>query len=254
MILLCAEMSIVSLILIALPLAIAPGVGLCLFIYFKDKFEKEPFRLLKNSFLLGALCIVPATIIEVLVTKLGIDDNQGFLITLIYAFLVVAVTEEGCKYFVLRKYIFSKPEFNEPFDGIVYSMMISMGFATVENVLYVVGSGLGTAVLRMFTAVPLHAVCAVVLGYYAGRAKYAARMTGNFVLGLVFAVFIHGLYDFFLFQKNIPALGILSFVALGISIGLSFVAIHKHQKNSPFRDGLSNGMLATKQDNLPNND
>ncbi|HOV10989.1 MAG TPA: PrsW family glutamic-type intramembrane protease [Bacteroidales bacterium] len=246
-------MSIVSILLIAVPLAIAPGVGLCVFIYFKDKFEKEPFRLLKNSFLLGALSILPAMIIEVIITKLGVDENQGLLTTLIYAFLVVAFTEEGCKYFVLRKYIFSKPEFNEPFDGIVYSMMISMGFATVENLIYVVGSGLGTAVLRMFTAVPLHAVCAIILGYYAGKAKYSRIKTGNIVLGIFFAVFIHGLYDFFLFQKNIPALALLSFVALGVSIGLSFVAINKHQKNSPFRDGLSKGMVFAEQDNPPDN-
>ena len=253
MILLYAEMSIVSLILIAVPLAIAPGVGLCLFIYFRDKFEKEPFRLLKNSFLLGALSIVPAIIIEVLITKLGIDDNQGFLITMIYAFVVVGVTEEGCKYFVLRKYIFPKPEFNEPFDGIVYSMMISMGFATVENIFYVIGSGIGTAVLRMFTAVPLHAVCAVILGYYAGRAKCSGSMFRNIILGFSLAVFVHGLYDFFLFQKNIPALGILSFVALGVSIGLSFVAINKHQKNSPFRKKLAGNVVVEERDNPAEN-
>ena len=231
-------MNTVSIILIAVPLAIAPGIGLCLFIYFRDKFEKEPFRLLRNCFLFGMLSILPAAAIELIFDAVGIDENQGVFTTLIYAFCVVAVAEEGCKYFVLRRYIYTKAEFNEPFDGIVYAVMISMGFATLENVLYVATSGLGTAVLRMFTAVPLHAVCAIFMGYYVGKAKFSKNKFGNILLGLFLAVFVHGLYDYFLFQKNIPALAIFSFVTLGASVWLSFVAINIHQKNSPFRNSV----------------
>lgn len=241
-------MSVISIILIAVPLAIAPGLGLCLFIYFKDKFEKEPFRLLKNCFLFGMLCIIPAIIIELISGALGVDENQGFITTLIYAFFVVAIAEEGSKYFVLKKYIYPKQEFNEPFDGIVYAVMISMGFATVENIMYVVTSGIGTAVLRMFTAVPLHAACAVFMGYYVGKAKFVKIKVGYLFLGLFFAVFIHGLYDFFLFQKNIPALAILSFITLGASVGLAFVAINKHQKNSPFRNGIPENFDVSNRD------
>lgn len=224
-------------ILIAIALAIAPGVGLCFFIYFRDKFEKEPFRLLRNCFLFGVLSIIPAAIIELLFSAAGINENQSFLTTLIYAFLIVAVTEELCKFFILKRYAYRKADFNEPFDGIVYAMMISMGFATLENILYVASSGIGTAVLRMFSAVPLHAVCAVFMGYYVGKAKFSRNKTGNLLTGIFFAVLIHGLYDFFLFQKNIPALWILSFITLGTAIGLSFVAIRNLQKVSPFHGG-----------------
>jgi len=229
-------MNIITILLIAVPLAIAPGIGLCLFIYFRDKFEKEPFKLLRNSFLFGVLSIFPAALIELIFGALGIDENQGFFITFIYAFLIVAVAEESCKFFVLKRYVYKKTDFNEPFDGIVYAVMISMGFATIENILYVVTSGIGTAVLRMFTAVPLHAVCAIFMGYFVGRAKFSKNKAGNLFMGLFLAVIIHGLYDFFLFQKDIPALWVFSFLTLGASIGLSFIAINKHRRISPFRE------------------
>jgi protease PrsW len=234
----------VVVILIAISLAIAPGIGLCFFVYFRDKFEKEPFRLLRNCFLFGVLSVIPAAIIELIFNAAGINENQGVLKTMIYAFLIVAVTEEICKFFILKRYAYRKAEFNEPFDGIVYAVMISMGFATLENILYVTSSGIGTAVLRMFSAVPLHAVCAVFMGYYVGKAKFSKNKTGHLLTGIFFAILIHGLYDFFLFQKDFPALWILSFVTLGASIGLSFVAIKKLQKASPFhgeRSALSTG-------------
>jgi protease PrsW len=232
-------MDVVKIILITVPLAIAPGIGLCFFIYFRDKVEKEPFKLLKNSFLFGALSIIPAIIIELGFGALGIDENQGVLTTLVYAFLIVAVAEEMSKFFMLRKYVYKKASFNEPFDGIVYAVMVSMGFATVENIIYVLSSGIGTALLRMFTAVPLHGVCAIFMGYFVGKAKFSTNKTGNIILGLFLAVFIHGLYDFFLFQKNIPALCVFSFITLGVSIGLSFVAINKLQENSPFKESAA---------------
>jgi protease PrsW len=228
-------MQIANILLLAIPLAIAPGVGIVFFIYFRDKYEKEPFRLLRNCFLFGLLSIVPAILIELGMGRLGLNENQGILKTLVYAFFVVGLAEEMSKFFFLRVYAFPKKDFNEPFDGIVYSIMISMGFATIENVMYVAFEGLGTAVLRMFTAVPLHAVCAIFMGYFVGKAWFAKHRTWNMILGCGFAVFIHGLYDFFLFQQEMAELAVLSFVALGASVGISFIAIRRLQKGSPFR-------------------
>jgi protease PrsW len=228
-------MQIANLLLLVIPFAIAPGVGIVFFIYFRDKYEKEPFRLLRNCFLFGLLSIVPAILIEMGMGRLGLNENQGLLKTLVYAFFVVGLAEEMSKFFFLRVYAFPKKDFNEPFDGIVYSIMISMGFATLENVMYVAFEGLGTAVLRMFTAVPLHAVCAIFMGYFVGKAWFAKHRTWNMILGCSLAVFIHGLYDFFLFQQEIAELAILSFMALGASVGISFIAIRKLQKRSPFK-------------------
>jgi protease PrsW len=228
-------MQIANILLLAIPLAIAPGVGIAFFIYFRDKYEKEPLRLLRNCFLFGLLSIVPAIMIEYIFGRMGLNENQGWLKTLVYAFFVVGIAEEMSKFIFLRMYAYRKKDFNEPFDGIVYSIMISMGFATLENVMYVAFDGLGTALLRMFTAVPLHAVCAIFMGYFVGKAKFAKYRLWNLILGCGIAVFIHGLYDFFLFQQEMAELAILSFVALGASVGISFVAISKLQKRSPFR-------------------
>lgn len=247
-------MNIVSVILIAIPLSLAPGIGICFLIYFRDKFEKEPFRLLRNCFLFGMLSIVPAIIIEGTFNIAGINENHGLIETFMYAFFVVAVAEELSKFFFLKKYAYKKTDFNEPFDGIVYAVMISMGFATLENVMYVLMSGIGTAVLRMFTAVPLHATCAVFMGYFVGKAKFSDKKFANIITGIILAVIIHGLYDFFLFQKDIPALGIFSFITLGASVGLSFVAINKLQKNSPFKNRkIENIIIPEKKENPENN-
>jgi protease PrsW len=228
-------MHLANILLLAIPLAIAPGVGIVFFIYFRDKYEKEPFRLLRNCFLFGLLSIVPAILIELGLGRLGLNENQGWLKTLLFAFFVVGIAEEMSKFFFLRVYAFPKKDFNEPFDGIVYSIMISMGFATIENIMYAAIGGTGTAVLRMFTAVPLHAVCAIFMGYFVGKAKFAKRPMWNMILGCGLAVFIHGTYDFFLFQQEMIQLAVVSFVTLGASVGLSFVAIRKLQKGSPYR-------------------
>lgn len=232
-------MQIANILLLAIPLAIAPGVGIVFFIYFRDKYEKEPLCLLRNCFLFGLLSIVPAILIELVLGRLGLNENQNLLKTLIYAFFVVGIAEEMSKFFFLRVYAFPKKDFNEPFDGIVYSIMISMGFATIENVMYAATEGTATAVLPMFTAVPLHAVCAIFMGYFVGKAKFARYPLWNMILGCGIAVFIHGLYDFFLFQQEMTELAILSFVALGASVGISFIAIRRLQKGSPFKSAVN---------------
>ncbi len=228
-------MHIISQLLLVVPLAIAPGVAIAFFIYFRDKFEKEPYKLIRNCFLFGLLSIVPAFIIEFVFGAMGIDENQNTLKTFLYAFLVVGIAEEMSKFLFLRVYAYHKPDFNEPFDGIVYTIMISMGFTTIENIMYALKGGTEVALLRMFTAVPLHAVCAIFMGYYVGKAKFAKHKMTTMLLGIILAILVHGLYDFFLFQHDIPALAILSLVTLGISIALSFVAINKLRNSSPFR-------------------
>lgn len=225
---------IISKFLFAIPLAVAPCIAIVFFIYFRDKYEKEPYKLLRNSYLFGMLCIIPAIIIEEIFIWMGVDDNKGLLTTLIFAFLVVGLNEEVCKFTILKTFAFPKKDFNDPFDGIVYSVMISMGFATVENIIYSLSLGVESSLLRMFTAVPLHAVCAIFMGFFVGKAKFSQNKMLNYFYGITIATLVHGLYDFFLFQKNNAALAILSFVVLGASIAITFLAINHHQKKSPF--------------------
>jgi RsiW-degrading membrane proteinase PrsW (M82 family) len=228
----------VTYLLLIIPLAIAPGIAIALFIYFRDKYEKEPFRLLRGCFLFGMLSVVPAALIELLEGVCGFDEKGNILMLLAYAFIGVGMVEELCKFFFVRVYAYSKPAFNEPFDGIVYAVMVAMGFATAENVLYACMHGLSVTLLRLFTAVPLHATCGIIMGFYIGLAKFRPGPLKYILLGLLIPIVIHGAYDFFLFQQDYPALMVLAFVCLAAAVAISFIAIRSHQKRSPFKNGI----------------
>lgn len=166
----------------------------------------------------------------------------------ISVFIGIALIEEGVKYFFLKKYLYAREEFNEPMDGIVYAVMISLGFATVENIGYVFGSesedgqGLFVAVMRMFTAIPLHAVCGIILGYFVGLAKFSENSKPLLYKGLFLAILVHGLYDYFLFlgegrgDTEAVQLLILSMITLAIAIYFSKKAIKLHQEDSKQRN------------------
>lgn len=140
-------------------LAIAPVLAIIVYIYFKDKYEKEPIGFLTKNFLLGAtISIILTLIIGFFVAIVfPLTDVKNVFQQFLQAFIVVALVEEFSKYVIVKFYAQKNKEFNEPFDGIVYSVMVSMGFAALENILYTFKHGLETGVLRAFTAVPAHA-------------------------------------------------------------------------------------------------
>jgi len=187
-----------------LALAIAPGIAICIYIYFKDKFNREPLGLLIMSFILGMLSIIPALILELAfgkpVEQLG---AQTMTYVALFAYGVVALSEEGCKLLVVRLYCYPRKAFDDPFDGIIYSVMVGMGFATLENIGYVLQNGYANGVLRMFLSVPGHATFAVMMGYFVSLAKFdAPNRKLYFFLALVCPVIFHGTFDFFLFLKS----------------------------------------------------
>lgn len=225
--------SIISFVL--LNLAILPGIAIIIFIYFRDKYEKEPFPLLLKCFLLGLLTIVPPIFIEIAGSRFSPEYHRNSSDILIYAFFFVGLSEELSKYLLLRIYPYKSKHFNEPFDGIVYAVVISMGFATAENIFYVLGGGVGVGVLRMFTAVPGHAAFAVLMGYFVGLAKFTKHKFLYLFTGVLAATVAHGFYDYFLFQDDVEGLQILAFVCLALMIVLSFRAIKIHRNISPFK-------------------
>jgi len=217
-------------------LAVAPAMVIIVYIYFKDKFEKEPWKLLLKNFMLGAtLSVILAFFLSYLVSIFLPElDNKSVFDMFLKAFILVALVEETSKYIIVRA-AQNNRAFNEPFDGIVYAVFVSMGFATLENVLYVYNYGFSTGVLRAFTAVPAHATFAILMGYFMGKAKFSKhKILYNFT-GLVVAVLFHGAYDFFLFLDYIPGIAIGAFISLVIGIMLSRKAMKKHQNNSIFK-------------------
>lgn len=234
-----------------LAIALAPIAFIFSYVYLRDQYDREPLRILIITFLLGVGTAYPAIQIErFLYDWTGVSiDSPNFFHVFLYAFLVVAFTEELVKYLVLRFFNYPRSEFNEPYDGIMYGVAVSLGFAAIENVMYVYNAGpdgLSTGIARMFTAVPAHAVFGVMMGYFVGRAKFfpvkfrwLERLKGLFV-----AILFHGLYDLFLFlpeSQVLPAgeawgaIALLALVTLGVGIRFSRKAIQIHAEDSPFK-------------------
>jgi protease PrsW len=220
-------------------MALAPAFAIALYIYWKDKHEKEPVGVLVMCFIFGVLICFPAGMWNSGVFEMfgfDLDEENDMFISFYMAFFVVGLGEELLKYLVLVLYAFRKPSFNEPFDGIVYGVMIGLGFAALENIFYVMEGGIGVAVLRMFTAVPMHAAFGVIMGYYVGLSKFyrgSARMETS-VKGLLFAVLLHGFYDFVLFQDDMPMLSLFIFPIIIGSVIIGRKAMKKHLNISPF--------------------
>lgn len=222
-----------------LGLALAPGAAIILYIYLKDKHEREPLSLLLMSFIYGIFSIMVTLMISWPVNALFVLRAHDVIYEFYSAFFKVALVEEFSKFLFVRLILFPNKNFNEPFDGIVYAVMVSMGFATLENIVYVFQYGYQTGVLRMFTAVPAHATFGVLMGFFLGKAKFSHTRKMFYALtALLTATFFHGAYDYFWFIAQVKGIwaGIWMCAILSLVIGLflSRIAIRLHQQSSPF--------------------
>jgi len=215
--------------------ALAPGIAIGIYIYLKDSHEREPIHLLLLSFLYGGLSTVVTFVISYPIHLIFFTESADALDQFYNAFFKVALIEEFSKFVFVRFILYPNKNFNEPFDGIVYAVMVSMGFATVENLIYVFEQGFVTGVLRVFTAVPAHATFAVMMGYFLGNAKFSPNRSVYFsILALVAPTFFHGAYDYFWFISYVPGLWVGGVVSLAVGFALSRRAIRIHHGNSPF--------------------
>lgn len=220
--------------------AILPGILICLLIYFLDKHEKEGYVPLLITFGLGMLSAIPAVGIQMLADRMGFDGTRNLGFLLIYVFIIVAFSEELVKLVMMLVYPLPQPFFNEPMDGIVYSIMVGMGFAVVENVIYAYNYGIETVMVRAFTAVPAHAIFAVFMGYFIGLSKFhQSRKWALIGFGFFLAVVIHGIYDFFILQQYYEWLMAFGLVTVIIGSYLSWLLIKDHRDNSPFKETVA---------------
>jgi RsiW-degrading membrane proteinase PrsW (M82 family) len=235
-------------------IAIAPGIAICLFIFYKDIYNREPKLNLIVSFFLGCAAIIPSIVFE---QRFGHVNNGTVAGVALYAYAIVAFIEEFCKFLGLRLYAYKMKSFDEPLDGIVYSVMVGMGFATLENLMYVlkyaeVGHGLEVGLKRMFLSVPAHASFAVVMGYFVGKAKFDAKNSFWFMLaGLLCAIFFHGTFDFFLFVSDSTLWGrqtgegllaggaLVSFV-IALLLSRKLIRWHRNTSKEMYKDKSSN--------------
>ena len=184
--------------------AVIPAVVLLVRVYRADRLEPEPAGLLISLLVFGvlatALAIVTETIGESILLSFFDETDLGYL--LLSNFIVVALSEEGFKFLLLKWRTWRSPNFNCQFDGVVYAVFVSLGFALWENIGYVAMYGFGTALVRAVTAVPGHACFGVFMGIWYGAARRYANygdLIGSRICrrrALWLPVLIHGAYDF----------------------------------------------------------
>jgi RsiW-degrading membrane proteinase PrsW (M82 family) len=192
-----------------------PALLLLLWCYRQDKDQPEPFSLIAKGVLFGIIGTIPVILMEIVSDRFS-GIFPPILREAYTAFIVAGFIEEGSKYFIIKKFFYPRPEFDQVMDGIVYAFCVSLGFAFAENFLYGLGNS-GVLIIRAFTAVPMHAFSTGIMGYWLGMQKMErAAQTGNSgVKGLWIAVAVHGLYDFFIFI-GMPLLSIIVLVVSGI--------------------------------------
>jgi RsiW-degrading membrane proteinase PrsW (M82 family) len=217
-------------------LATLPGLLLSYAIFRADKYEREPLVPLLVCFGLGAAMTFPALEIEKWAYYQMKPYEKGLGAVVFTAFISLALNEEVFKFAVLRFAAYPRSFFNEPLDGIVYSVMIAMGFATMENLFYASRFGVETLLLRAFTAVPAHLVFSIVAGYYVGLAKFAPKRRNKLLWqGFGMAVLLHGIYDLLILQKWSDWLLVLATLSLYLCLFFCNNMIKEHLEKSPFK-------------------
>ena len=244
-------------------LGLAPGLFWLWLIYRGNKYRPEPKRLVIRTFLLGMAAAIPVTFVETALIlpyvfthleqlrNFSIADinNLSFGESAYLAFIVAGFTEELFKFLVVRTTIYKSPYFDEPIDGLVYSSAAALGFASLENIEYLLEFGWQTAIVRAPITTLAHVTFSAIWGYPLALKKLKKKNATLLLwLGLIGAMAGHGLYDFLGFQQgdssvNIPAL--IGLIALfGGLIAVFVILIKRGQKISPFKDKNAELLIA----------
>lgn len=253
--------------------ALLPAVALCIYVYKKDRVEKEPVGLLLKLLALGAVSCFPAAWIEgildsVLYTvfspfgevsggELILGSGMYTVYQAVSNFIGIALVEELCKYAVLYWVTFNNKNFNCTFDAMIYAVFVSLGFAALENVLYAFSYGMDTALVRAVTSVPAHMFFAVFMGYFYARGTRLRRIQEDqrnlvkagalinkskslnagkqLTLAVVIPTLVHGFYDFCL---SLDSVFWCVFVFLAFLVVLYIYCFSKVQEASREDGGL----------------
>lgn len=211
--------------------SIFPVVIFLYMIYQKDH-EKEPISLLLKCLFGGCLSVLLSLVMSLPLGLLSGVFQGNFMSSFHQSFFEAAIPEEVAKFVMLYLFVWKSKELNHHYDGIVYSVFVSLGFALIENILYVFQGGLGVAFMRAILAVPGHGLDGVLMGYYFSLARFnEGKKRKEFLIkALVFPIIFHGAYDFLLFYMEgsdnviLGALLLISFAYLVILLWRRCVA------------------------------
>jgi len=254
--------------------AVLPAIALCVYVYKKDKVDKEPPKLLALLFAIGALSTIPVIIVEMILDYIiiGIFGDSGVIYHLVDNFIGVALVEEGFKFLVLYLMTRNNRHFNSLFDGLLYSVFISLGFAAFENILYVFQGGLQVALIRAVSAIPGHTCFGVLMGYFYSMwhmtelAKKKEDLykryglihpnsppfssTSQKISTLAVPIIAHGFYDFCLSVENPIAIFVFAVFVIAMFI-YCFVKIREMSKNDLHDSVYAGYLLIKKYPDLP---
>ena len=223
--------------LLLILLAIAPGIALVAFILLHDRYDREPFGLLLKVFVFGMVAVLPTVVVELIGQSFNLFTGTFGLI--FEAFIVIGLSEEFFKRAVVMRFAFSHPAFNERLDGIVYCCMAALGFATLENVFYVLTYYTAYPdiwITRAFLSVPIHMLLGITMGYYLSMSKFCThpgKCTAYFRKSLIIPALLHGAFDFIV-ATDLPLLSLLLIpfvVYVWISSMIKLRRYHKESKS-----------------------
>ena len=194
-----------------LMIAVLPSIVLGWIIWKNDKVEKEPGGLLAGLFFCGIGSIIVTLILSIFVYMLPMcNPEEGTTLFELFfgVFIGIALVEEFSKWIFVRLVTWKNKAFTHIYDAVVYAVFVSLGFATLENILYVIDGGVSLAIMRAILSVPMHVFCGVFMGYYYGLAKQSeinnnkGLVKKNLILSVLIPTLTHGFYDFCLFTQN----------------------------------------------------
>jgi len=226
-------------------ISVFPVLVILVYIYYRDKYEKEPLGLLMKAFFGGVLSAVATMLLFVPLHNIFPEFYNVTLNAFFRSFAGAAIPEEFFKFVFLYWIVWNNKNFNENFDGIVYAVFIALGFACLENILYVYQYGAGVGVMRAFSAVPGHALDGVIMGFYFSLARFIPQKRTMYLFKCLFyAIVAHGIYDFLLIyasgvseqQPMLSTIALLLFMVFIFYLWkLGFRKIKSHVDSSVFR-------------------
>lgn len=192
--------------------AILPIIIICFLVYIKDS-EREPFLLLLKLFGCGILSVFLVYMFTFFLQHCFsffrvMPPSNSFFKLFVYIFILIATIEEISKFIMVFVFGYNDKNFDQAYDIIIYTVFVSLGFAAFENILYVFQNGLSNAIIRGFTAVPIHACYGIFMGYYLALAKISKRNKNkklfikNIFLSIMTPIFMHTLYDYLIFLND----------------------------------------------------
>ncbi|WP_126427351.1 glutamic-type intramembrane protease PrsW [Brevibacillus marinus] len=173
--------------------ALAPGIALLSYFYLRDHLQPEPISMVVRSFLFGILLVFPIMMLQYVIQAEWNLTNIWF-----QAVVASASVEEFFKWLIVYYTVYKHIAFDEPYDGIVYAVAVSLGFATLENLLYLLLNGLEMALWRALLPVSGHALFAIFMGYYLGLAKFTGNLQmqrKRLLASLVLPIALHAAYN-----------------------------------------------------------